>query len=407
MPQPYRIAILGIGGTAAKVLAELAADDSVAAGAIEIAVADTDVRALDRLQAPIVQIQLGRDWTHTNGCGGNVVLGEKAARTSLADVQQFLDGAAMAFVVCGLGGGTGTGAAKIVASLVRDLKINTLFMVTLPFAFEGNQKRLLADKHLDMLRELTPTVAPVPNDLLFTVLQANTPVEQAFEVANSLLAHVLSCFSRLPQASAILPVDFAAFREVLKDKPAICSLGVAQASGPDWREALQKQFLACPLLGGPDALQKANAALVMLVSGISLSIGELQGVLGAFQQLFPANANTLVGAYQDPLLQGEVQVVGLVCQFARKPGAPSAAPDGVLPGMNTPGNRIRTGADGKGAKGDGKGEVQGLLPLQEQALGIFANTGRNYDEVNHQNLDIPTFQRRGEIIEIGSILAKE
>lgn len=398
--QPFRIAVLGLGGAGGKILSELSADDNL--GAVELAVADSDLRALEKVSR-VLTIPLGKDWTHTNGCGGNAVLGEKAAKASLSDLQQFIGNAQLLFVVCGLGGGTGSGGVKVLASLVRQMNVMAIFMVTLPFAFEGGHKRVRAEKDLEALRQSSSTIViPIPNDLVFTTLQANTAVEQAFELANSRLAAALCGFSRIARADGVLAVDFAALRELLKDQPALCTLGVAEAAGPQRWEQLQKEFFACPLLGGPGAIAKADAALIMLVGGKNLNIGDMQQALSGFQQQFTARTNVLVGAYVEPQFQDEVQVTGLVCQFTPRPAAGPSG-NGLLPGFGggaEPDSGRGPGSKGgRAAKAAADRERQGTLPLQEQSLGIFSSTPPTFS--GGENLDIPTFQRRGEVIDPG------
>ncbi len=391
-----RVAILGLGGGGGKIVAELAAGESLGAN-VQLAVADTDRRALEKL-GRVIQIPLGVNWTRDDGCGGNATLGEKSAIASTEDLLQFLEGARLTVVVAGLGGGTGSGASRVVARLLRQNHAASLFAVSLPFAFEGNWRCHQAEKDLDALRALTDAVMPIPNDLLFTSLPPDTPAARAFEVANSVLAEGISGLTRLTQAVGILTVDFAALRALLRERPSLCSLGVGHGSGPDrWKDVV-REFMACPLIGGPETLDTTDAAVLSLIGGTELSVGEMQSCLSSLQQQFPPHAKILVGASSDPCLQDEVLLTGLICRYRSQPQNVGAAQSGLPGGKSAAGaaSGRKTGRRKQGADADGR---QIELPLLEQALGIFS--GSSPTTFDGENLDIPTFQRRGVYIDAG------
>ncbi len=389
-----RVAIIGLGGGGGRIAAELAADASLGR-TVEIAAADTDRKALDHLQG-LIQIPLGPNWTKDSGCGGNSTMGEKAAAASLADLTQFVDNAAMVIVAAGLGGGTGAGAARVLARQLRLMNIPSLFLAGLPFAFEGNWRCHQAEKDLEALRALTDAVLAIPNDLLFSALPADTPATRAFEIANTVLAQGLNGLACIPHADALLSVDFAAVCNLLKDRPGLCSLGVGRGAGPErWHEVI-RSFFDCPFVGGPDNLAKADAAVLTLIGGQGLSVGEMQSCLAAIQQRFPPTSRLLVGAFTDERFQDEIRLTGLICRF----GAETRAT-----GRNRPAHELAAKTAGaadpatpKRAK-SGR-EVQGELLLQEQALGIFANCPPT--TVRGENLDIPTFQRRSIQLDPGT-----
>ena len=386
-----RVAILGVGGGGGTIVAELAAGGNLPA-AVELAVADADQGALDQ-SGRVLQIALGHDWTKQAGCGGNATLGEKAATASIADLRAFVEGASLVIVVAGLGGGTGSGGCRVVGRLLRQMNVMNLFVVSMPFAFEGNWRCHQAEKDLEGLRGVTDTVMAIPNDLLFTSLPADTPIVRAFEAANSILADGICGLSRLTRAEGVLTVDFAALRNMLKEKPALCALGVGHGTGEQRLLEVVKDFFACPLIGGPETLAQADAAVLSLVGGADLSVGDIQTCLSSLQQYFPLAAKVLVGAYADPALQDEVQLTGLVCRFATQGSEPNRAPDAPVPGAEKP----RTRKHAK--KVSASAETQGELPLLEQALGIFS--GSTPTPWRGENLDVPTFQRHGVAVDAG------
>lgn len=386
-----RVVVLGLGGGGGAIVAELARDELLDA-AVSLGVADTDQHALERLQG-VVQIPLGRDWTGRQGCGGDVTLGEKAATASVEDLRQFLADARLVIVVAGLSGGTGSSAVRVTARLLRQMDLPSLFVVTTPFAFEGNWRATRAEQDLQVLRDLADAVMAIPGDLLFTALPGNTPAARAFETMATILAEGIGGLTRLNQATALLPVDYAAFRALLKEKPALCMLGVGHGAGADRWQLVMRSFCACPLVGGAEALAKADAAVITLIGNADLSVGEMQNCLTALQQQFRAGARVLVGVYTDPRCVNEVRLTGLICRFAGGDSAPlqAAAPPAATP---PPGRRSRrkgpTAAD----------QQQGELPLLEQALGIFS--GVVPTTIDGENWDIPTYQRRGVQLDQGS-----
>lgn len=388
-PPIQRVAILGLGSAGAHIVAELAADDLLAGA--DLAVADTDLGTLKALADSVpVQIPLGGDWTRQESCGGNATLGEKAAGAASDDLRQFFEGASLAIVACGLGKGTGAGAARVVARITRQMDITTLFVVTLPFTHEGNWRCHQAKRDLELLRTLTDAVMAIPNDLLFTTLPANTPALRGFEVVNSILAEAISGLARLPSATGILSVDFADLRGLLKERPGYCHLGVGRGDGAErWKAALE-EFMRSPMIGGPETLAKADAAIITLVGATDLTVGEMQTCMTSLQQYFPPHTKLLVGTYTDPRCQDEVFLTGVLCRFQ---GTDGGAVRETAPATS------KTGAGKAGKAALATTAVQGELPLHEPALGYFSKAIPTiYRGVN---LDLPTCHRMGLALDLG------
>lgn len=398
MPQPayQRVAILGLGSAGAHIVAELAADDLLAGA--DLAVADTDLGTLKALADCVpVQIPLGGDWTRQESCGGNATLGEKAASAASDDLRQFFEGASLAIVACGLGKGTGAGAARVVARITRQMDITTLFVVTLPFTHEGNWRCHQAKRDLELLRTLTDAVMAIPNDLLFTTLPANTPAQRGFEVVNSILAEAISGLARLPSATGILSVDFADLRGLLKERPGYCHLGVGRGSGAErWKAALE-EFMRSPMIGGPDTLANADAAIITLVGATDLTVGEMQTCMTSLQHYFPPHTKLLVGTYTDPRCQDEVFLTGVLCRFQGTDGG-ALRETGLATAPATP----KTGAGKTATAGKtalASTAVQGELPLHEPALGYFSKAIPTI--CKGVNLDLPTCHRVGLALDLG------
>ena len=386
-----KIAVLGLGGGGGRIVSRLS--EIAPWSQLDVAAADTDADALEHV-GEVTRIALGQEWTRQEGCGGDIVLGERAASASAERLREFIQDARLLIVVAGLGGGTGSGAAKVVARLAREAELSAMFLLTLPFAFEGNWRRQEADKCLAPLRRLADAVIVLPSDLLFTALPADTAATEAFRLADALLAKGVAGLTRLVSAQALVTADFAALKTLLRQRQATCALGVGQGEGETrWRDAVEA-FLDSPLIGGRSALSEADAAVLTMLGGDDMSVGEVQTCLTAFQQHFPESTRLVVGAYADTSLRGRVQITGLICRYqdAYEPSTgPSEGAAAVPAAKRTKKRREANGAAGS--------PIQGELPLQEQSLGIFSGTPPT--TVAGQNLDIPTFQRRGIHPDVG------
>ncbi|MFA4944830.1 MAG: hypothetical protein WC789_09040 [Lentisphaeria bacterium] len=377
-----RVVVLGLGGGGGRVVAAMA-DLTLAADAVALGAADTDPKALASL-AGVVQIPLGGGWTGNASAGDSAALGEKAAIASLDDLKQFVADAAIVIVVAGLGKGTGSGAARVVARHLRRAGKTSLFVVTLPFSFEGSWRCSLAQKDLEELRRTTAAVLAIPNDLLFSTMPADMVAAEAFAVANQLLAADLTGLIRMTRAGALLSVDFVTLRNLLKEKPSLCTLGFGRAAGDGRCEEAVEQFLTCPFLGGEESVSRTDAAVLTLIGGPRLTKGEIESCFDRLKAAFPSTARLYNGAFVDPALGDELHLTGMLCRFG---GPGDGEPDATPP----PRGRMHQ------PPGPG-GETQGVLDLVEQSAGIFANCPPTVR--NGENLDIPTWQRRGIKIEL-------
>ncbi|MFO7821471.1 MAG: hypothetical protein R6V56_05400 [Lentisphaeria bacterium] len=386
-----KVTVLGLGGGGVSIaghFAKLAGD-----GPFEVCAADTDFRSLNNTQG-LITIPLGEEWDCSSGCGGDAQLGEKAAGASAEALQELISGSALLIVTAGLGGGTATGAVRTVARLAKEARIPCFFVVTVPFAFEGNWRRQQANSVLEPLRQVTDSVIVVKSDLLFTSLQADTPAAKAFEMADELLAKSLHGLAATVWADWMLTADFAAIRGLLRKAPENANLGVGSGNGEDrWQQAIE-EFVECPLIGGPETLKEADAAVVTLLTRQEISVGELQKTLSSLQKYFSDNAQVLVGACHSQLCSSEVQITGVLCRRAKSVNPPSQSQFKSRPEPSD-----RKPSPTPATKKNKATPVQEELPLQEQTLGIFS--GSRPTTIRGENLDIPTFQRRGIHINAG------
>lgn len=387
-----QVSILGLGGGGSRITAGLLSFRE--ALNLRLCAADTDAAALKPVTGDISRLQLGVEWANSEGCGGDASLGERAAGSSAESLKEFISGASFLMVVTALGGGAGAGAARIVARLVRQMKIPALFVGTLPFAFEGSWRRRQADAAMKELRELTNGIIVIPNDLLFTSFPADTPATQAFCMADTMLADGLSSLVRIVSAQGLIPADFAGFKSILKKRSGSCSLAVGRGDGENRLEKAMDSLIECPLLGGSQVLNQADAAVVSILGGADLSMGEIQTCMNALLKYFPEHAQVVTGAYSSET-QNEFQITALVCRYENSGTRRiSTAVNQVAAHQPKSGKNSR-----KTQKDTPKGPIQGELPLMEQTAGIFSQSTPTM--WRGENLDIPTFQRRTVAIDLG------
>jgi len=391
------LTVIGLGGGGCRIaatLAELATDSDW-----QLLAADTDTESLKHLQG-VERVALGQEWVKNEGCGGDAVLGERATSASADELKEGLQGSRMVIVTVGLGGGTSSGGVRVLARLLREMEVVSLFVVTLPFAFEGSWKRRAAEKALAPLRVLAEAVIVIPNDLLFAELTADTPAAQAFTMADRMIAEGIQGLARILSTQGLITADFAGLKSILRQRQATCALGVGHGSGDGrWQTAIDN-FTKCPFVGSPEAVAEADAAVITLCGGTDLSVGEVQSCLTAFQQYFSEDARVVVGAYTDEKMGEDVQITGLLCCYQKKrtESDDALAQPSPAPARNR-GPKAKQRPGGAKSSETGGGPVQGELPLQEQSLGVF--TGVQPTTVRGENLDIPTFQRRGIHPDVG------
>jgi cell division protein FtsZ len=237
------IKVVGVGGCGGN-----AVDHMISQGVqgVEFVVANTDAQALKRNQAKI-QIQLGQNVTKGLGAGANPEVGRQAAMEDRERIAELITGADMLFLTAGMGGGTGTGAAPVVAEVAKELGILTVAVVTKPFAFEGKRQRI-AQEGLDALSEHVDSLIIIPNDKLMSVLGTQVTLDEAFKAANDVLHGAVAGIAEIISCPGMINVDFADVRTVMAEM-GMAMMGSAKAAGPDRARVAAEQAVACPLLG--------------------------------------------------------------------------------------------------------------------------------------------------------------
>ena len=296
------IKVIGVGGGGGNAVQHMVTAD---VEGVEFVCANTDAQALANT-ATGTSVQLGSGVTKGLGAGADPHVGREAALESRDRIQEVLQGADMVFITAGMGGGTGTGAAPVVAEIARELGILAVAVVTKPFPFEGGKRMQVADAGIKELEENVDSLITIPNERLLPVLGKNLTLLDAFKSANDVLLGAVKGIAELITRPGLINVDFADVRTVMSEMGmAVMGTGVASGEGRA-REAAERA-IACPLLEDFN-LSGANGILVNVTAGYNLSIGEFDEVGTAVREFASDEATVVVGAVIDPELESELRV---------------------------------------------------------------------------------------------------
>jgi cell division protein FtsZ len=314
------IKVFGVGGAGCNVLAHTA--ESPPEG-VEFMAINTDAQGLDACHAP-AKFVLGAGRTRGLGAGGDPEVGRAAAQEDLEKLQTFCSGADIVFLLAGLGGGTGTGAAPVIARMARENGTLVLALVTMPFEFEGGRRQLQAQVGLQQLKAAADAVICLPNQKLFKLIDGNTSVVDGFKFSNNLLAEGLRGIWRLLTRAGLINVDFADLCSVTRGRHASSSFATAEASGELRAEQVAEKLAAHPLLDGGQILSDADSLLVSIVGGPDLMMAEIQKLMAPLSRQCE-NANIILGAAVDPRFEGRLSIT-LIASSLSQNAVPSTAP---------------------------------------------------------------------------------
>jgi cell division protein FtsZ len=277
---------------------------------------NTDAQALSITEAP-VRVQLGEKLTRGLGAGGDHNLGQKAAEESREEIVEILDGSDMVFVTCGMGGGTGTGAAPVVAEASKQTGALTIAVVTKPFAFEGAHRTEVAEEGIVRLLGKVDTLIIIPNDKLLDLCDQQTVVDNAFKLADDVLRHGVQAIAEVITVPGLINLDFADVKAVMKDAgPAWMSMGVG--SGKSRAVDAANEALASPLLDV--SVEGANGVLFNVSGGTGLTLFEVNEAADVIKAAVDPEANIIFGVAQDPSMGEEIRLTLIATGFASKLG---------------------------------------------------------------------------------------
>lgn len=311
-----RIKVIGVGGAGGA-----AVNRMVEAGVdgVEFITINTDAQALHHSLAK-TKIHIGKDATRGLGAGADPLVGETAAEESLEEIRQALLGADMVFITIGAGGGTGSGAGYVVARLAKELDILVVGFATKPFAFEGEKRRKNADYAIDKLRQYVDTLIVIPNDRLLQTIDRQTPLIEAFKVADDVLRQGVQGISDLITVHGLINLDFADVKAVMSNAGSAL-MGIGRASGEDRALAAAQQAIDSPLL--EVSIDGARGILFNIIGGNDLSMHEINTAAEAITNAADDDANIIFGATINPDIEGEIIITVVATGFDASYFAPT------------------------------------------------------------------------------------
>lgn len=382
---PVHIKVIGVGGAGCN-----AVNTMIQAGLrhVEFIAANTDVQALGRSQAPF-KIQLGPERTRGLGAGAKPEIGKEAALESRDTIREALEGAEMVFVTAGMGGGTGTGAAPIVAGIARELGILTVGVVTKPFQYEGHRRMSYAEEGLRELRRHVDTLLVIPNQRLLSIVDKSTPLLEAFKVADDVLRQAIQGIADVITTAGHVNVDFADVRTVMTfTGRAVMGMGVAR--GPNRAQEAAQKAINSPLLED-GSVTGARGVLLNITGGPSMTLHEVGEAASIIQDAADPQANIIVGQVINPDITEDLIVTVVATGFEKddlavrapageRAGTASRAAEPVLAGV-------------RDAGGDGAGKQ-----IEKPAfLRRFSNKRDQQERLSlatEDPWDVPTFLRK-------------
>ena len=303
-----RIKVVGLGGGGSNAVTRMVRDG---VAGVEFIAMNTDAQSLAIAEAP-VRIQLGEKLVGGLGAGGDHTVGHKAAEECRDEIKEVVNGAEMVFITAGMGGGTGTGSASVVAEIAKSCGALTIAVVTKPFGFEGSHRMKNAEEGIEMLMPLVDTLIIIPNDRLFTMCDQKTGVDAAFRLADEVLANGVQAIAQVITVPGMINLDFADVRAIMKDAgPAWMSIG--KGSGENRAVDAAQAALASPLLDV--SVSGAKAVLFNVTGGDNLSLFEVNQAAEIIKQSVDPEANIIFGVVRDSTMDKDIKITLIATGF--------------------------------------------------------------------------------------------
>jgi cell division protein FtsZ len=316
-----RISVIGVGGAGGNAIANMINSD---VQGVDFVVANTDAQALNASEADR-RIQLGLKITQGLGAGSRPEIGKAAAEETIQEIEKALEGSHMCFIAAGMGGGTGTGAAPVIAKTARDKGILTVGVVTKPFSFEGNRRMRSADAGIEELQQHVDTLIVIPNQNLFRIANPNTTFKEAFSMADEVLQQGVRGITDLMVMPGLINLDFADVRSVMGEMGK-AMMGTGEASGDNRAIEAAEQAIANPLLDGV-SMKGAKGVIISITGGEDMRLMEVDEAASHIKELVDPDANIIWGSAFNNDLQGKIRVsvvaTGIGAEATAVPAAPA------------------------------------------------------------------------------------
>jgi cell division protein FtsZ len=367
-----KIKVIGIGGGGGNAVNTMISYDLQG---VHFIAANTDTQALGSASAPI-KIHLGAETTKGLGAGANPDIGKKAAEEAKEALREHLDGADMVFITAGLGGGTGTGGAPVVAEVCKEMGALTVAVVTKPFQFEGKTRNQQADLGVAELRRIVDTLIVVPNQRLLSIGGRNLSLLEAFKKADDILYHAVKGISDLIIVPGLINLDFADVKNIMSDM-GMALMGTGSATGENRAVEAAQKAISSPLLED-NSIQGAHGVLLNITGGPDMSLFEVNEASSLIQAEAHEDANIIFGTVIDEKMGDEIRITVIATGF-----------EDAAKRRNSIGNVAHIG-------GYKQGDINTPAYLRKKENGDFSSTVRMgmIDDNEDPDLEIPTFLRR-------------
>lgn len=306
-----KIKVFGVGGGGTNAINRMIESSLTN---VEFWAMNTDAQALKLCQAEN-KIQIGTKLTKGLGAGGNPAIGLKAAEESRDEIAAAIEGSDMIFITCGMGGGTGTGAATIVAEVAKDLGILTVGVCTRPFTFEGRRRLSQAEQGIESLKQKVDALITIPNDKLLQVIERRTSVQDAFKQADEVLLQGVQGISDMITIPGLINVDFADVKNIMNSAGSAL-MGIGIASGEGRAAEAARKAIESPLIEA--SIHGASGIIFNVTGGPDLTLHEVHEAAGLIYELVQDDANIIIGAVIDPNFQNDVQITVIATGFEGK-----------------------------------------------------------------------------------------
>ncbi|MBD2576284.1 cell division protein FtsZ [Oscillatoria sp. FACHB-1406] len=362
-----KIKVIGVGGGGCNAVNRMIASNVTG---VEFWAINTDAQALAMSAAP-KRLQIGQKLTRGLGAGGNPSIGQKAAEESREEIAQALENTDLVFITSGMGGGTGTGAAPIVAEVAKEMGCLTVGIVTRPFTFEGRRRTTQAEEGVSALQGRVDTLIIIPNNKLLEVIAPETPVQQAFLVADDTLRQGVQGISDIIIIPGLVNVDFADVRAVMADAGSAL-MGIGTGSGKSRAREAAIMAISSPLL--ESSIEGAKGVVFNITGGSDLTLHEVNTAAETIYETVDPNANIIFGAVIDEKMQGEIRITAIATGFSGE-GEPNPPTARAIPTQT-------------------RSSVPSPTPPPPVARPITPDPTANAEDPSGLGLDIPEFLRK-------------
>lgn len=310
--QKARIRVIGVGGAGGNAVNNMIASNM---HGVEFIAVNTDMQVLETSIAPL-KVQIGESLTRGLGAGSDPEVGRQAAVEDKASIIECLDGCDMVFITAGMGGGTGTGAAPVIASIARELGALTVAVITKPFFYEGKKRQLNAEEGIRELSKYVDTLIVIPNDRISLVVEKGTPMLKSFSIANDVLKQAVQGISDIILVPGLINVDFADVKTIMENMGrAVMGSGIGRGEGGAFEAA--KKAISNSLIEDA-SIEGARGILINITGGLELSLSEVQEATSLIYDSAHEDVNVIFGAVIDPDVNDEVRVTVIATGFEEK-----------------------------------------------------------------------------------------